>query len=299
MNDLRRNFKILVGSVPYTQQSGGARALYLLVDQLNRLGFDAHAASKDPWLVPENLNCRTIDVESLLRGRKPPRTLAIYPEVFSGNVFGAPFVARYLLARPGMAEKNVSESWAPDDFVLTFDAAHVPAGRSFHDLYMPVVDRRFYYPPPDRTTRDGFIIVSLNAPEKPLELPAWAQPLQIIGPHRPRTHGWLSETYRHSRAMIAFRRSAAIYEALCCGCPVLAIPSTGFSPETFQPRFGSAGISWSLTAEGLAEATATVPRFIERFAQIEQETPAHIESVFLDILAQCEARLAMEPSATA
>ncbi|WP_421761005.1 hypothetical protein [Devosia sp.] len=216
--------------------------------------------------------------------------MAIYPETYSSNMLGARHVVRYLLNRPGIASSLVSDSYGPNDFFLHFDESHVPERRRSRDMFLPVVDRATYHPPAAGTTRNGFVICSRRKPDKPLVLPQWMTPLSLVVPHRPKTHEELAELYRASRALIAFDRTSAIYEALCCGCPIVALSTDSFNQKTYQPRFGGAGMTWTQDEAGLALASADVQRFIDVYHRIESDLPDKISRTFTDILAECAAR---------
>ena len=155
---------------------------------------------------------------------------------------------------------------------------------------MPVVERANYYQPLAGALRDGFVICSRRKPTKPLVLPEWMTPLTLVVPHRPKTHEELGALYRTSRALIAFERTSAIYEALCFGCPVVAIQTDVFNQDTFQPRFSGAGMCWTQDETALALATADVHRFIDAYDRIASDVPDKIAGTFTDILKECVAR---------
>ncbi len=217
-------------------------------------------------------------------------SVVIYGEGVPGNPWRSRHVVRYLLNKPGVALKDASSAFGPTDQILTFDKSHVPAGRTFFEMFMPLVDRQYYHPPDGKTVRSGFVICSKNKPDVPLVVPQWAGPLTFAVPHRLRSHQELGDIYRASRGLIAYRRSTAIYEALACGCPVLAIPSSGFDKETYQPRFRGAGISWDFTEAGLAAATAEVGRFSTIYRAIEDDFPRHLNDTMLEILSIAASR---------
>jgi O-antigen biosynthesis protein len=276
---LKARFTIYIASVPYTETSGGVRALFLLCHHLNQLGFRAFMENV-AGSGPSHLNTPTA---------RPPNgpdddAVVVYYEGVPGNPWRARHVVRYLLNKPGVASNDRTVLYEPSDIILTFDKSHVPPGYQSFDLYMPLVDRRHYYPPEENSQRSGFVICSKSKPDKPLVLPTWCTPLTLALPHRPRTHEALGELYRSSRAMIAYGRTTAIYEALSCGCPVLAISSPIFNQESFQPRFGGAGITWDLSEEGLRGAAADVSRFAAVYKKIEEDFPRHLNETMLEIL---------------
>ncbi|WP_421761006.1 hypothetical protein [Devosia sp.] len=276
MNDLKKQLYIQILVYAYDERSGGVRALYLLCHTLNMLGFQAYVHPGGG--VPSHLIAPT---GSDLPGDK---VLAIYGEAQPGNVFGAAHVTRFLLNKPGVLAEDVTPTYGPDDFIISFDKSHVPPGRSSFDMFVPLVDRRYYFREEPGRKRNGFVLCSKRKPSQPLPIPSWATPLTLVLPHRPRTHEQLGEIYRSCRAMIAYERSSAIYEALACGCPVIGIPSEEFNPQTYQPRFAGAGITWEFAEDAIAEAERATLRFAEAYREIERSFPEHVETTFMAIL---------------
>jgi len=80
--------------------------------------------------------------------------------------------------------------------------------------------------------------------------------------------------------MVAHERTTAIYEAQCCGCPVLCIPSDVFQEATYQRRFEGAGLAWTPTRDSITRATRTVPRFIALYNRLEASFDRRIRAAF-------------------
>lgn len=291
MEALKDRYTIYVNAPPYDERSGGARSLFLLCHYLNSTGFRARMLCKHPTTVPEHLLAPITSDEGGARIAEPDsEAVVVYPEIISGNRLGGRHVIRYLLNRPGIITPDRTGSYGRDDFIITFDKNHVPEGRQYFDLFMPLVDRRHYHLGSGSGTREGFVVCSKRAPEQPIVLPKWATPLTLVVPSQPRTHAQLGNLYRSSRALIAYERSSVIYEALSCGCPVIGISSTVFNKDTYQARFGGAGMTWGFDEAELARATAEVGRFVEVYQQIESDFPRRVEDVFLQILGMCAER---------
>ena len=284
---LKQRYTIIVSSPAYDPLSGGVRALYLLAHHLHARGFKVLLASKlkdsrPPFEVP------LIPSERFLYTL--PDDICVYPEISPGNPRKTRHVVRFLLNRPGVAQTNVADQYGPDDFFVHFDKNHVPAGRQSQDLYTPLVDRKSYYRQGEAAVRDGFVMCIKRQPKRPVAVPPWARPLEVVLPHRQKTHEELGDIYRSAKAFIAFERTTAIYEALSCGCPVVCMQSDVFNQATFQPRFEGAGMSWNFSEAGIAEAAKTVDRFNQIYAGIEASYPERVEEVFLNILRVAAAR---------
>lgn len=288
-SELKQRYTIFVSSPPFDPLSGGVRALFLLGHHLRARGFNAYMSAKrtgteppydTPIAPPERLNV------------SHPGDVAVYPEAFDGNHRRATHVIRFLLNRPGVVTNGAVSTYGPEDFFLHFDRSHVPAGRQSQDLYTPLVDRRFYHRRGEAEKREGYVVCSKREPLENVVIPPWAKPLHMAIPGQLRTHAELGDLYRKAKALIAFERSTAIYEALCCGCPVMCFEMGPFNRATFQPRFEGAGLTWKVTPEGVEEGSRTVDRFNEIYAGIEAEYPGRVEMAFLNILREAARRAA-------
>jgi hypothetical protein len=238
--------------------------------------------------VPEHLDAPAADRADLDSVIRAGRAIAIYPEIVPGNPWGAAHVIRFLLNKPGIASRDQSGTYGDADFFIAFDRSHAPAGRSSFDLFVPLVDRRFYHTAAQQRRRTGFVLCARRPPPAEFRLPPWVSPVTMVTPQQPKTHAELGSIYRRSRALIAYERTSAIYEALACGCPVLCISSNVFKQETFQLRFGGAGLCWVLDSAALTSATASVPEFAAAYTAIETDFPRRVEGVFTHIVADIE-----------
>ncbi len=144
-------------------------------------------------------------------GREP---VVIYPEVTVGNPRQARFVVRYLLNKPGLLVPGAERSYGKDDYFIDGAREHAPAGVRSFDLFMPLVDRSVYHPPPPGSPRDGFAIFTNRAVFDQASAPDWLRPHTLLSMQTPRSHAELGALYRRSRAMVTFERTSAIFEAL-------------------------------------------------------------------------------------
>lgn len=175
-------------------------------------------------------------------------------------------------------------SFGANDFFLHFDNAHVPADRRSLDLFMPVVDRTVYYRTDDDRERSGFLLLSHRAALDQLELPSWAHPVVTVTMQNPLSHQELAALYRRCRAVITLERTVAIFESLCCGCPVICLPAPNFTPDKYQPRFRGAGLAWGWDECQLASATARTAEFLYLYQKLEKGVRGRVHQVFGDII---------------
>jgi hypothetical protein len=207
----RQSFPIWIDAPAYSPLSGGVRAMNSLCHHLNRFGFDAFIIDE-----PENgeapMPLRYLTpaiIEQQKRQRREP--IVVYPEVVLGNPRHARFVVRYLLNTPGFFNPGAERRYGKDDYFLDHAREHAPAGVRSFDLFMPLVDRSHYFPPPPASSRDGFAVFTNRAVVDPASFPDWLRPCTVLSINTPLAHAELGELYRKSRGMVIFERSIAIF----------------------------------------------------------------------------------------
>ena len=276
----RKSFPIWVDAPAYDPLSGGTRAMNLLCHHLNRLGYDAFiidepAKSNAP--VPLRYLTRSIIREQERQRREP---IVIYPEVVFENPRKARFVVRFLLNRPGFFKPGAELSYGKDDYFIDHAREHAPTGARSFDLFMPLVDRSYYFTPPSGSPRDGFVVFTNRASVDPGSFPTWLTPYTVLSIKSPISHAALGELYRRSRAMVVFERSIAIFEALLCGCPVIGIGNDNFNEATYHPRFRDAGLVWGWHEQRLDAAADQTSRFRSAYDDLEASFDARVQSAF-------------------
>ena len=276
----RKSFPIWIDAPQYHSLSGGVRALYLLCGHLNRLGYDAFvmgsSGDSDVSLPVQYLN-RSIAKQQQRAGREP---IVVYPEVTVGNPRQARFVVRYLLNKPGLLMPGAEASYGANDYFIDGAREHAPAGVRSFDLFMPLVDRSAYFPPPNGSLREGFAIFTNRAVFDQASAPDWLRPHTLLSMQRPRSHAELGALYRRSRAMVTFERTSAIFEALFCGCPVICIANEHFNELTYQPRFRDGGLIWGWHEHELEDATRKTETFRAIYGDLERSLDQRIEAAF-------------------
>ncbi len=277
----RRRYPIYVDAPPYDVRSGGSRAINLLASHLTRLGYEAYVITRPPDGTPILPGVRFLDSEirnaHKQAGREP---IAVYPEVVVGNPIGAPFVVRFLLNKPGYLVPGAELSYGAQDLYVCFDLGYAPAGRPAFDLYIPLVDKSVYFPPAAGEPRKGFVIFSHHEKSELSALPDWIDPIVEVSMDAPRSHEELAEIYRSAIAMVTRERSAAIFEALCCGCPVIGLPNGSFTEATYQRRFGGAGLVWGLDQDQLAQASVNTKQFEGMYEALDANLDDRVRIAF-------------------
>jgi len=276
----RKSFPIWIAAPGYDPLSAGTRAMNLLCCHLNRLGYEAFVIDiprKQEAPVPVRYLTRDIVKQQRREGREP---IVVYPEITVGNPRGARFVIRYLLNRPGFFVPGVVSTYGKEDYFIDFAREHAPAGVRSFDLFLPLVNRSHYSPPPTGSPRHGFAVFTNRAVVDPASFPDWLRPLIVLSMKEPRSHAELGELYRQSRAMVTFERTSAIFEALSCGCPVICIGNDNLREDTWHPRFRDAGVVWGWREEHLVTAAEQTSRFRAIYDDLENSLDSRVQSAF-------------------
>jgi hypothetical protein len=240
----------------YNFRSSGVRALFLLCHHLNRLGYQAYVTGSGG---PAKLSAPHIGMDKIRANRRKARgEIVVYPEVFAGNPLRADNVVRYILNKPGNFTGVGMEGFGPDDFFIHFAEEFRPDSRPSFELTLPVVDRNVYRQGHFPRKRRGFLLYSDRCQPQLESLPPWVSPYEIVSMKVPRSHAELAERYRTAEALIICERTAAIGEAIQCGCPVIIAPHAPFQYQPIVERYRGNGIAVGWEREELRRAQSTV-----------------------------------------
>lgn len=259
-------------SKSYTPFSSGRRCLFLLCHHLNRLGYEAYVTGRN---APAHLEVRRANRKLIARNRRMGiDDIVIYPEVVRGNPLGGSKVVRYLLNRLGARGRTgpVDPSdFGVHDYIVHFADEFRHPQLASRRLMIPLVDRLVFKRNPPVGQRSGYVVYSKRFRPDLSSLPAWVSPITVVSGDNPVEPSALAALYRRSRALVVWERTAAIGEAMCCGCPVIVIPHEGFDHrELIRRTFGLGNtVGWNrrgaeraLATVGLLEATYKLNRIL-------------------------------------
>jgi hypothetical protein len=265
---------VVIDAPDYTPLSSGIRCLHLLCDRINRLGVDAAVTARivDPRLDTPRIHVRTIKTYPTLLDR----SIMIYPEVVAGNPFGARNVVRYLLNKPGLFTNVGVEGYGAHDYYLHFADEFRPPGVASRRLRLPLVDKSVFEPPAASVKRSGFLVYSVRYQPDTNAFPEWIDEVTTISRATPRAPSELAKLYQTSRALIVGERTAAVAEALHCGCPVMLLPHREFAFQHVVAATGGHGLAIGLDQPALARASASAPAFAAHYAAQSADADARI-----------------------
>jgi len=125
----------------YHHSSAGVRSLHYLCHALNEFGCEAYLAPVSPLNPALRTPCLTPEIlkKHYVSGRTP---IALYPETVSGNPFETPYVARWLLNRPG--HLGGPKDFPSHEALFYFAKWVVEPGIEAIHLRVPLVDLRLF-----------------------------------------------------------------------------------------------------------------------------------------------------------
>lgn len=216
-------YQFLIYAPPYTHASSGIRALYRLCHHLNAAGHPAamvarRAAALPPWHIPFH------------HGRAG-RSIVIYPEIVSGNPYGARKIIRWALHAPGRLGGD--RRFDDDEMVFVYDAQMLPRVAaataeplgSSRVLWFGLIDPAFIYPGPagDRTLELSFTHKGRDLAAR-FPLPAGIGRLEDHTPDM----AALGDVLRRTRTLYSYDHySNVLREAVLCGAQVRTIDERG------------------------------------------------------------------------
>ena len=241
----------------YTHLSSGIRCLYLLCHHLNRLGYEAYISGRN---APANLSTRYLDQEKIGEFRaNGGQDIAIYPEILKENVFSSTRVVRYLLNKPGVITRTTMSDYGASDFFIHYADEFAPKGITSRRLRIPTLDTTVYRQDGPPVERSGFLLYSSRVVPDPADIPDWVRPRTTLSWADPVEPTALAALYRSSRALVTWERTAAVTEAIHCGCPVILVPHPTFDHEPIVRRNLGCGVVVGWDRGGLDRAARTVP----------------------------------------
>lgn len=248
-----------IWSPNYTEFSSGIKALHLLCDRLNGLGFEAYITATQV-----NARLKTPQVTNDLIDQHKQQgklQIAIYPETQVGNPLLIPNVVRYLLNRPNFFLKT---SWFgayhKDEKVIHYDHAFSLPWIKSDCVRVQTIDRDTFKLPENLSKeRSGFLVYSHRVEPDLALIPEWCKPFQVMSMKTPKTAKELADLYQQSSGLIVFERTAAIVEAIFCGCPVIASTHYGF--KDFSIYEEATDIAWDFDLATYERAQKSILSF--------------------------------------
>lgn len=262
---------------PYTECSGGTRAIHYLCHALNLIGEEAYVTTDT---VSNDLRTPVLSDEVRKRhqtaGIEP---IVVYPEIVPDNPLAAHRVVRYLLNTPGVVNGQ-EPAWDDDDLIFSFGAEILPAGMKVEIMEVPLINARIYnLDGADDQKRSGALVfINRYLDRGGILSPVTAHALEISYRVPPRSPEELAALYKQASVLYTYEPSTACFEALLCGCPVVYLQNELLLPTPFKGYLGTDGCTWSPDPAALEEARKSVHQATENYRKKQAEFWKQLEN---------------------
>lgn len=250
----------------YRETSTGVIALHLLCHALNLVGEEAWVTTegKCPRLRTPTLT-EEVRRDHRAAGVEP---IVVYPEVVSGNPFGASVVARYILNKPGLLG---GETAYPDsELLFCYSPEFLPPGMKAEPLTVPVFDLGLFRPGLPASERRGRYFYAARYRERGGVLFDETKDCIELSMREPRSLEELAVIFRTAEVLYSYERSALCTEAMVCGCPVVYLPNPILTEFPAEAQHGRDGAAWGADPGEIARAKATVGRKYLQMREMQQ-----------------------------
>lgn len=259
----------------YVQESAGIRCLHILCHALNKRGHSAYIVQDPasrmlgaqffgggPDLLTPILS-RTI-LEAHARRQQTP--IVVYPEIVTGNPYGAEIVVRYVLNFPGLLGGDTV--YDADEICFGYSRALAETANCENVLFIPPVDTSIFRPPPDGTPRAGSCFYAdkfrkvhggtpLSITDGSVEITRHQEGAQ--------TPEEIARLFQTSEVFYAYENTALAIEAVLCGCPAVFIPNPYLTEIIASNEVGMDGYAWGTDPGEIARAKATVAQGAQNY----------------------------------
>ena len=227
--------RYLIWAYDYSHASAGPKALHRLCHELNEAGQEAYIgngyATNPEWNTPH--------------GIMRPGTVAIYPEIVTGNPWSASRVVRWVLNVPG--KLGGDKVYDPSEIVFSWDMRFLDGVPLLH---LPAIEADIYT---DRhEPRSGALyyvgkgITSQEVDARPVTL-AMREDRYA-----------LADALNRAALLYSFDDCTAMVDiALLCGCPVEIIPTgQSIEPDAYREEYMAKCAEFPAQLARLIEMTA-------------------------------------------
>lgn len=272
-----------IGSPNYTDTSSGIKALHLLCDRLNNLGYEAYISATvvNPTLTTPILTRNLINIHK----QQERLQIVIYPETQMGNPLLIPNVVRYLLNTPNFfARTSWFGSFHKDELLLHYaDAVAIPWIES-DCLRIQTIDRSIFnqLSNKEKINRLGYLVYSHRVKPDLEKIPEWCKPFQVISMDDPKTPKQLAALYQKSEGLIVYERTMAVVEAMLCGCPVITCSQFGLDKSiSWYEGYDDVLKAWDFDQDSFAQV-AKVMGSVESIYEHNQRSDDQAINVIFD-----------------
>ena len=254
-------FPYYITTPDYRETSAGIQVLHYLCHALNLAGHEAWVTGctvVNPDLKTPILH-EGIRHQHLREGRT---AIAVYPEVFPGNILNAPVCVRYMLNREGALGRGSVDA-GPDDLFFYFRPEFHPgtADEPANVLTLPSTDMTLFAPD-DNRLRISHYLYRHRLPAEAVNYDELPDDIQVLSMDNPLTLEQLAYAFKGAKALYTYEGSSTCTKALLSGCPVVALRAPGHealaaTAKTAEDLGG--GFAWDDSEASLDKARAELP----------------------------------------
>jgi hypothetical protein len=254
-------------ALDYIQQSAGIRALHYLCHALNESGHEAYVTCertvshlRTPILTEATM------VQHHSAGREP---IMVYPEIVTGNPFGARTVARWLLNKPGHIAGDTT--FPDNEMIFAFDPIYLSGGGHGETLHIPTSDLSLFNNEdnPHDKDRDMICVYAHKYLAQGGALSEKTKGAVSLGKEQKLSHTEIAATLRRAKLLYVYEPSALISEALLCGCPVSIVVTDYWQQHAAGHSYTTDwGVVMNDDEKSLAIAQANVHNYREFYQDV-------------------------------
>lgn len=226
---MQKNPVFYVYAPDYTELSSGRKALHIICDKLNHLGYESYITSQ---IVSNHLWTPRL-TNQIMEGHKKANRIrvAIYPEIEMGNPLQCENVIRWLLNKPNFFRLNWFGQFDESEFIVHHAEEFRPPWVKSSLQYIGTIDRSIFNTNDTSNNRDGIIIYHNRIKGEEI-YPNWIKNIYHISINEPKSPLQCSELYKKASALVTYERAASHVEAALCGCPTIFREHKNFNPES-------------------------------------------------------------------
>ncbi|MGY4490020.1 glycosyltransferase [Pseudomonas sp. TE3610] len=254
-------FPYYITAPDYRETSAGIQVLHYLCHALNLQGHDAWVtgcSKVNPDLKTPILT-EGIRQQHQRDGRTP---IAVYAEVYPGNILNTPVCVRYMLNREGALGPGSVEA-GPDDLFFYFrpEFYQGAADESVNVLTLPSTDMNLFAPDDSRVRTSNYLYLH-RLPAEAVNYAQLPDDIQLLSMDSPLTLQQLAHAFKGAKALYTYEAGSTCTKALLSGCPVVALRAPGHEHLAATQKTADdlgGGFAWDDSDASLERARAELP----------------------------------------
>jgi len=267
MSDLKHPYYIV--SPDYRESSGGIQALHKLCHQINLHGGSAWMV--DCAVVNPAWNTPRLDAKTYEQHKEAELIpVAVYPEIYSGNLLNADVCVRYMLNHEALLNGNRLDE-TEEDLFFWYSSQLIIKEPEVDFLTMVGPDLEMFSD--DGRAKTTRLLYLNRVPEDNVDFSRLPDDILVISVKKPRPLAELAEILKSAQVMYTFEWSGTCNLAALCGTPVVSMVAEGYEKlaisEASIRDMGGAGVCFSDDEAELNRTRAGLYKVREHMNQFE------------------------------